>query len=94
LNLGEKINVQDEAGNPAVLAPDQVVLIVICPTQAGQPEITEIIVTDTKAEGTSANGEKVLVCHKPEKKSRHTLSLPAPAVAAHLAHGDQLGACP
>jgi hypothetical protein len=94
LNLGEKINVQNEAGHPAVLAPDQVVLIVICPTQAGQPEITEIIVTDTKAEGTAANGEKVLVCHKPEKKSRHTLSLPAPAVPAHLAHGDQLGACP
>jgi hypothetical protein len=94
VKLGEKINVEDEAGDPAVLAPDRAVLIVICPTQAGQPEITEIIVLDTEVKAISANGEKVLVCHKPEKKSRHTLSLPAPAVPAHLAHGDQLGACP
>jgi hypothetical protein len=31
----------------------------------------------------------VLVCHKGKK----TLSLPEPAVDAHLAHGDYLGAC-
>jgi hypothetical protein len=36
----------------------------------------------------------VLICHKPDKKGGHTLSIAPPAVAAHLAHGDKLGPCP
>jgi hypothetical protein len=37
---------------------------------------------------------KVLVCHiAPGGESAHTLSLAGPAVGAHLAHGDFLGAC-
>lgn len=35
------------------------------------------------------NGEKILVCHKGKK----TLCINSTDVAAHLAHGDQLGAC-
>lgn len=33
---------------------------------------------------------KVQVCHK----GKNTLSLPAPAVQAHLGHGDTMGPCP
>jgi hypothetical protein len=33
--------------------------------------------------------ERELVCHK----GRKTLSLPSPAVEAHLRHGDRRGAC-
>jgi hypothetical protein len=38
----------------------------------------------------ASNGqEKVEVCYK----GKNTLSIGAPAVAAHLAHGDTVGAC-
>jgi hypothetical protein len=37
--------------------------------------------------------EKVLVCHKPGTPAQQTLSIASPAVAAHLRHGDHLGAC-
>jgi hypothetical protein len=36
---------------------------------------------------------KVLVCHKPGTAAQQTLSIASPAVAAHLRHGDHLGAC-
>jgi hypothetical protein len=37
---------------------------------------------------------KVTICHKPTKPAEHTLRVGAPAVPAHLRHGDVLGACP
>ncbi|HET7897434.1 MAG TPA: T9SS type A sorting domain-containing protein, partial [Flavisolibacter sp.] len=39
------------------------------------------------------NQDKVMICHKPGKLN-HTLTIGADGVADHLAHGDQLGACP
>lgn len=43
---------------------------------------------------TSALG-KIKICHVPPGNAgaRHTLELPASAIAAHLAHGDYLGIC-
>jgi hypothetical protein len=38
--------------------------------------------------------EKVTLCHKPGTPAEHTLVVAAPAVDAHLAHGDTLGPCP
>jgi len=37
--------------------------------------------------------ERVTICHKPGTPAQKTLSLPSPAVGAHLAHGDALGPC-
>lgn len=37
--------------------------------------------------------EKVEICHKPGTADQKVLWVPAPAVEAHLAHGDQLGSC-
>ena len=37
---------------------------------------------------------RVTVCHKPDKDAAHTITVASSAVPAHLAHGDQLGACP
>lgn len=87
----------DEQGNP-VLSPNQNVLVVLCPSNDSQIVITQIIiivVTPPDEEGNepSGEGEKVLVCHKPNKNA-HTLSLPPSAVPAHLGHGDKLGPCP
>ena len=41
----------------------------------------------------SAGQEKVTLCHKPGTPDEATLSVGAPAVPAHLAHGDRLGPC-
>lgn len=87
----------EQQGN-IVLTPNQNVLVVLCPSDDNQIVITQIIVIVVNPPGeggneSSGNGEKVLVCHKPNKNA-HTLSLPPSAVPAHLAHGDTLGACP
>lgn len=63
---------------------------------------------DSSADGASAaraaaaaaqapedKAEKVTICHMPpgNPENMHTLSVGAPAVRAHLDHGDALGAC-
>ncbi len=88
----------DEQQGNVVLSPNQNVLVVLCPSDNNQIVITQIIiiVVNPPAEGgnePSSEGEKVLVCHKPNKNA-HTLSLPPSAVPAHLGHGDKLGPCP
>jgi hypothetical protein len=86
----------DGETDDVTLAPNQVVLAVICVSDDGQIVIVQIIVLngDIDDGNTSENGEKVLVCHKPDKKGGHTLSISSSAVPAHLGHGDTLGACP
>ena len=42
----------------------------------------------------SAGQEKVTVCHLPGTPAEVTLEIPVPAVPAHMAHGDAVGACP
>ena len=80
------------------VSANQVVLAAVCISDNGQIIITQIIVLNVKNddgdEDTSGNEEKVLVCHKPDKKGGHTISISESAVPAHLAHGDILGPCP
>ena len=88
-----------QSGDDLPLRPDQDVLVVVCPSDDNQIVIIQIIVIiidspDDDEEESPGEGEKVLVCHKPNKKSAHTLSLPHSAVPAHLGHGDTLGPCP
>jgi hypothetical protein len=94
VRLGENVRIEDEQGKAATLSANQQVLVVICATEDGQFAITTIVVRKAGEGGSSGNGGKVLVCHKPEKKGGHTLSIAQPAVPAHLAHGDKLGPCP
>lgn len=92
ITLGEDIEIE---GGIEALSTNQVVLVVVCPSEEGQIIIVQIIFLDTGDEGTSSEGgEKVLVCHKPDKKGGHTISIASAAVPAHLAHGDTLGSCP
>jgi hypothetical protein len=91
-------NEGDEQQGNVVLSPNQNVLVVLCPSEEGQVVITQIIIIvinppEEGGEQPSGEGEKVLVCHKPNKNA-HTLSLPPSAVPAHLGHGDTLGPCP
>ena len=101
ITLGEDIKIETDEGGEGTLSPNQVVLLVVCPSGEGQIVIVQIIIIivgDTGDDGTPVEGgeggEKVLICHKPDKKGGHTLSVSASAVPAHLAHGDKLGPCP
>src|SRR5690606_38081850 len=65
-------------------------------TQTAQAQDIDLAVFDAddleesdRVEGRDGQGHKVLVCHK----GRKTLSIGAPALWAHLAHGDSRGAC-
>ena len=103
LPLGPDVIIQSEEegeNNQAgdiTLSPNQDVLVVLCPSENKQIVIVQVIiivVNPPEEGGEEPSGEKVLVCHKPNKKSAHTLSLPPSAVPAHLGHGDKLGPCP
>ena len=78
------------------LTSDEVVLAVLCTSDNGQIVIVQIVILNVEQEANtpSADGAKVLICHKPNKNGGHTLSLPQSAVPAHLGHGDTVGACP
>jgi len=94
---GDEDNGDNSETDGVVLAPDQVVLAVICVSDDGQIVIVQIVILNVDVDddgGSVENGEKVLVCHKPDKKGGHTLSISSSAVPAHLGHGDTLGACP
>jgi hypothetical protein len=86
----------DEANDVTTIAAGDIVQAVICVSDDGTLIITQITIlhVDEENGGETTTGEKVLICHKPDKKGGHTLSVAAPAVPAHLAHGDKLGACP
>jgi uncharacterized protein YpmB len=85
----------DEANDVTAITSGDVVQAVICVSDDGILFITQITILHMDDENGSetTNGEKVLICHKPDKKGGHTLSVASPAVPAHLAHGDKLGAC-
>jgi hypothetical protein len=95
ITLGEDVRIEDEAGGEGTLNLDQTVFVLVCPSGDGQIVIVQIIIISIGEDETSVEGgEKVLVCHKPDKKGGHTISISSSAVPAHLAHGDTLGPCP
>lgn len=96
VTLDDDVKIENDQGGEVTLSEDEVVLVVVCSSEDGQIRITHIIVLNI-SEGevpSDGGGEKVLVCHKPDKKGGHTLSISSSAVSAHLGHGDKLGPCP
>lgn len=91
---GENQNEGNDEGG--TINPGQTVLAVICVSEDGTLIVVQIVVLNADPENGSSDGggEKVLICHKPDKKGGHTLSVSSSAVPAHLGHGDKLGACP
>ncbi|MCI0553257.1 MAG: DUF5666 domain-containing protein [Anaerolineae bacterium] len=97
--LGSDVTIEGgDESEGVILSLNQPVLVVLCPSD-GQIVIIQIIVIiidfppDDGGTEPPTEGERVLVCHKPNKNA-HTLSLPSSAVPAHLGHGDTLGPCP
>ena len=96
ITLDEDVKIENDEGGEGSLSRDQVVLVVVCSAEGGQILITHIIILNVNESEIPSNGEgeKALVCHKPDKKGGHTISIAASAVSAHLGHGDKLGPCP
>jgi hypothetical protein len=91
----ENNNEDEDGDNGAVISVGQNVLAVVCVSEAGTLVIVNIVILNDDDDGSADNGEKVLVCHKPNnKKGGHTLSIASSAVPAHLGHGDTMGPCP
>jgi uncharacterized protein DUF5666 len=94
ITLGEDVVIENDQGGEGTLSTNQWVLLVVCASEVGQIVITHIIILDVDGDDAPTDGGKVLICHKPDKKGGHTLSVSSSAVPAHLAHGDKLGPCP
>jgi len=96
ITLGVDVKIENDGGGEGTLSVNQSVLVVVCASENGQIIITHIIILNTSEGNPPADGggEKVLICHKPDKKGGHTLSISSSAVPAHLGHGDKLGPCP
>ena len=96
ITLGDEVKIEKDGGSEGTLRENQAVLVVVCTSEDGQIVITHIIILDTSEDDlpTGGTGEKALICHKPDKKGGHTLSISSSAVPAHLGHGDKLGPCP
>ena len=95
ITIGAQVTIENDAGEPATLAPGQAILLVMCASRNEQIRITNIIVLNPAVDQPSANSsdDRQLICHKPNNRGGHTLSLPTEAVSAHLGHGDALGEC-
>lgn len=96
ITLDDDVKIEDDQGSEVTLSGNEAVLVVVCSSDDGPIRITHIIILNV-SEGeipSGEGGEKVLVCHKPDKKGGHTLSISSSAVDAHLGHGDKLGPCP
>jgi hypothetical protein len=95
ITLSEEVKIEKDGGGEGTLRENQNVLAVVCASEDEQIMITHIIILNGDGVNPPAGGggEKVLICHKPDKKGGHTLSVSSSAVPAHLGHGDKLGAC-
>lgn len=95
ITIGAQVTIENDAGEPATLAPGQAILLVMCAARNEQVRITHIIILHPAVDESPADGggERQLICHKPNNRGGNTLSLPTEAVSAHLGHGDTLGEC-
>jgi mannose-6-phosphate isomerase-like protein (cupin superfamily) len=61
----------------------------------GQPEPEEVTPQPTEPLPAQEDpNSKVTICHKPNSKNPHTITVSRSALPAHLEHGDTLGPCP
>lgn len=79
-----------------------VILMLVCVNEDGSIEIVHIVVIYEPGPvippmpvPPSPPGEhdKVTICHKPNGKNPHTITISRSALQAHLNHGDTIGAC-
>ncbi|MCB9422127.1 MAG: FecR domain-containing protein [Ardenticatenaceae bacterium] len=83
------------------IQPGSVITLYACVGEDGRLVILDIIIFSTlqpaitpEPPPSDAGGHQVTICHKPNSKNAHTITVDQSAVQAHLDHGDTLGACP
>ena len=64
--------------------------------RAGPLVAAVLIISGTATSGAWAQVDQVTICHRPpgNPENTQTITVGAPALPAHLAHGDTLGPCP
>lgn len=93
LTLSEEVVIDGD------LTPGSVINFRLCFDEDQTLVISYIIIVvpgeeDTEVEEPDQEGDKVYVCHKPDKKKGgHTLHISRSALPAHLGHGDYEGQC-
>jgi hypothetical protein len=72
ITLDDDVKIENDQGVSGALRKDQAVLVVVCSSENGQIRITHIILLNLEEGETPAGSEaeKVLICHKPDKKKR------------------------
>ena len=95
LTLDDDVEIEDG------IAPGSVVVFQICFADDMTLRVVYIIIIYTPEpvvvppiEPPGGEGGRVTICHKPEGKNPHTITVAESAVQAHLDHGDTLGSCP
>jgi hypothetical protein len=86
---GENENEQGETGSGSV----KLTTTTGSSTSTSTSSSSTLSTTTTGAEKQGAGQEKMDVCHKTGNGGEHTINIAAPAVPAHVAHGDTVGAC-
>src|SRR5437588_3413699 len=88
-NGNEQGNQESEQGNQTSTSGSST------STSTSTPTSTSLSATTTTGadDALSAGQPKMDVCHKTGNGGEHTINIAAPAVPAHLAHDDTLGAC-
>lgn len=90
----------DEVELDGQIQPGSVITLYACVDEAGQLVVLDMIIlytpvpTDTPPTAGGDDSQKVTLCHKPDSKNPHTITVDQSAVQAHLNHGDTLGTCP
>ena len=91
LELDEDLEIDGE------LQPNSIIVIQLCFNEDGVIVIVQIIIIfqpEIEIEPPPVMGDKVTICHKPDKKKGgNTITISRSALPAHLAHGDYIGAC-
>jgi hypothetical protein len=101
INLDEGIALEGE------VKVSSVILILVCADADGTTHIVSIIViyrpepviippspVPSPLPPPDDDSGKVTICHKPNSKNPHTITISRSALQTHLSHGDTLGPCP
>jgi len=96
LEGGAVLSLSDDIQLVGEIQPGSVIQTMICYDEDMNVIVVYIVVLEEPVlpPPESGDGEKVTVCHKPNSKNPHEITISSSALNAHLAHGDTLGPCP
>jgi len=93
--LGEDVSIEGK------VTVGSIIVVFICVDADGTITVVAIVVIyqpppmihPTPAPPAGDDDDKVTICHKPNSKNAHTITVSRSSVQSHLEHGDTLGPC-